>query len=484
VVLQVIDIHRNGLNQEKPSLENRAQSVPAAITSESASIFNSQEASALLQANACSISSGTRNASQPTEKPSEPYSNPKTKPEPTAPPLTLAEASEYNALYSRISPSSLSAPISVSPSVKANAGSIAPSTKVVASDSASKPLDPEPLVSKKPGRIAPTQGKESAEKLVQPRVPPLNRSLNFPHTVDLEKIPAMSCFDTLYGGAYGVSFLNPLGYGQLLSGNFAELELWDLSTRRSINCLKQPDSFTTFSSVALLENSLVAIGYRLSFDIEILDLSTRECFIFNTLKGHEQSISALASLPGGLLVSGDLKGTIKLWDRFRGECLNTFNGHTFIVHKFVLLPGNVLASASADGTIRVWDLSAGWLKKLWNGDCLNTIRISDNGMDTSTDIASLDGNLLISRDKKIWLWNPTTGKCLKTIHHDYPIKKIVPLSGGRFATADNDITIWDIATGNRLNILPESRDAHALAPLDGNLLVSGHKKGSIKLWKL
>jgi WD40 repeat protein len=85
---------------------------------------------------------------------------------------------------------------------------------------------------------------------------------------------------------------------------------------------------------------------------------------------------------------------------------------------------------------------------------------------------------------KIWLWNTTTGKCLKTIHHDYPIKKIVPLSGGRFATADNDITIWDIATGNRLNTLPESRDANVLAPLDGNLLVSGHKKGSIKLWKL
>ncbi len=72
------------------------------------------------------------------------------------------------------------------------------------------------------------------------------------------------------------------------------------------------------------------------------------------LTGHTDSINSLAVLPDGLLVSGSLDKTIRIWSPKSGEAIKILTGHTnWICSLAVLLDGS-LASGSFDRTIRIW----------------------------------------------------------------------------------------------------------------------------------
>jgi len=59
-------------------------------------------------------------------------------------------------------------------------------------------------------------------------------------------------------------------------------------------------------------------------------------------------------LPDGLLVSGSLDKTIRIWSPKSGEAIKILTGHTnWICSLAVLLDGS-LASGSFDRTIRIW----------------------------------------------------------------------------------------------------------------------------------
>lgn len=60
-----------------------------------------------------------------------------------------------------------------------------------------------------------------------------------------------------------------------------------------------------------------------------------------------------------ILVGGDEKGNIWIWDTTNGELLTTLEGHTGNVCGFVFNhDGSLMASASVDGTIRIWGVGS------------------------------------------------------------------------------------------------------------------------------
>ena len=91
-------------------------------------------------------------------------------------------------------------------------------------------------------------------------------------------------------------------------------------------------------------------------ELEILDLGQTAPRL--SVRAHAEAVTAVAvSRDGGLLATGSIDRTVKLWDAATGELAATLRGHTEAVSAVVFLPGDfLLASAGFDATVRFWDL--------------------------------------------------------------------------------------------------------------------------------
>ncbi len=91
-------------------------------------------------------------------------------------------------------------------------------------------------------------------------------------------------------------------------------------------------------------------------ELEILDLGQVKPRL--SVRAHGEAVTAVAvSWDGGLLATGSIDRTVKLWDAATGELAATLRGHTEAVSAVVFLPGDLLlASAGFDATVRLWDL--------------------------------------------------------------------------------------------------------------------------------
>src|SRR5207245_4825710 len=76
-----------------------------------------------------------------------------------------------------------------------------------------------------------------------------------------------------------------------------------------------------------------------------------------TLVGHSNWVRGLAFAPdGSRLASASWDGTLKLWELASGRCLETLEGHTGRVQALAWSPdGGTLASGGWGTTIRLWD---------------------------------------------------------------------------------------------------------------------------------
>jgi len=80
-----------------------------------------------------------------------------------------------------------------------------------------------------------------------------------------------------------------------------------------------------------------------------------------TLSGDTDWVESLAFSPDRTsLVSGNLHGTVELWDVQTGGVVKTFNGHTSgVTSVSISADCTMVASGSQDSTIRFWDIQKG-----------------------------------------------------------------------------------------------------------------------------
>src|SRR5436190_858407 len=95
------------------------------------------------------------------------------------------------------------------------------------------------------------------------------------------------------------------------------------------------------------------------------------------LKGHKESVNAVAFSPDGkLLASGSADDTVKLWEVPSGKHLATLKGHEDSVNGVAISPdGKWLASASSDDTVILWDIATRKRKTKLKGhaDAVNAV---------------------------------------------------------------------------------------------------------------
>jgi WD40 repeat protein len=127
-----------------------------------------------------------------------------------------------------------------------------------------------------------------------------------------------------------------------------------------------------------------------------------------TLFWHTRSLSSLAILPDGALVSGSVDGYIKIcqWNNGLWNCIVILKGHNNQVSSLVALQNNIFASASIyEKDIKIWHL----------GQNIQSLTGHQKGI---LALCVLSDATLVSssRDKTIKFWYQINGKyqCIQT----------------------------------------------------------------------
>ena len=138
-----------------------------------------------------------------------------------------------------------------------------------------------------------------------------------------------------------------------------------------------------------------------STSFNLFDLSLQRN-LMRRLKGHTNSVESVSfSSDGGILASGSLDGTVKLWDVGNGQEVDTLEGHKGGISSVSFSrDGTILASGSSDRTVMLWDVESrkpvGKLEGHTGG--------------VSMVAVSPDGNTVVSSswDRTVILWRVDT----------------------------------------------------------------------------
>ena len=175
-----------------------------------------------------------------------------------------------------------------------------------------------------------------------------------------------------------VTALAVLGDGITLAsaGEDGSIKLWNTATAEPEDALHRLCKDAARALEVLGDGVTLAAGYDHAF-IKLWDTATGDCV--RTLEGHTEGIVSLAVLGDGVTLVAGLsktyawKGeasadscTIKLWNTATGDCVHTLKGHSDSVNALAVLgDGVTLASGSDDSAINLWNTAT--------GACLHTV---------------------------------------------------------------------------------------------------------------
>lgn len=142
-------------------------------------------------------------------------------------------------------------------------------------------------------------------------------------------------------------------------------------------------------------------------------------------------------------VSQKLDSAIKIWNLGAGGAMHTLTGHTGqILALAVSPPSGLLFSGGLDATIRVWELNAA-AGAFSQTACLS--KDSGNGHHSAVHTLLVAGQFLFSGDRhgEFKVWSLGDGQCVQTIDraHDGPIMKTLLWGENYLLTASMDGTI-------------------------------------------
>jgi WD40 repeat protein len=203
-------------------------------------------------------------------------------------------------------------------------------------------------------------------------------------------------------------------------------------------------------------------------------------------------ITALAYRPGGKLLAAGGKKQVIFIDLRTGEVLGRLGGQAGQVTALAFSSdGKRLAVASgvaaASGEIRIYKVAETGVAMAKADHVLQGHKDLIHEAVFSPDNALL---ATCSYDRLVKLWNPQTGKEIRTLKdHSDAVYGLTFSPDGRLlasGSADRAIKVWDAATGKRLYTLGESTDwVYTLAwSPDGRHLAGAGVDKSIRVWRV
>jgi len=180
--------------------------------------------------------------------------------------------------------------------------------------------------------------------------------------------------------------------------------IWD--TANGGGCLETHVGHPSFtSSLCNMGDRRLGSGSLFCHTIKIWDLGKQQTGgekSVRILKGHSEVVAAVCAMPGGLMASGSLDKTVRIWNLSHEEgeeCVRTLKGHSNYVSAVCSLGQSRLASVSFDNTLRIWDL-----RRNQGEECVQTVEAHRSLVSAICDLG--DGRLAsASYDNTIKIWH-------------------------------------------------------------------------------
>lgn len=218
---------------------------------------------------------------------------------------------------------------------------------------------------------------------------------------------------------------------------------------------------------------------------------------------HGGTVSGLAFLADGTLVSGGWDGTARVWDVEKGRELRRLKGHKGRVMAVAAAKGgHTVATAGMDGTARVWDAKTGKAGAVFkgHGEPVLAVALRPDGKAVATG----------GDDGRLRVWGAETGEEAFSVPFGAPVFAVAyrpdgeQLAGAASAVfgkigdllrgpPELDMTRWrppavhtiDARTGKRLRAV-RARDSMPIQALayspDGELLAGAGRDQPVQLW--
>ena len=196
-------------------------------------------------------------------------------------------------------------------------------------------------------------------------------------------------------------------------------------------------------SLCLLSNGKIVISGR-DESIKIVDKELKKVDII--LKKNTGSVLSAAEFSDGILISGGVDNSVKIWDLNKKILLNTYKGHKGQINSIIKIKynNNMFLSASSDQIIKILTY------------------VKNDSLKTKIEcIGNLEG-------------------------HKGPVYCLLELLDGRVASGSTDwtIKIWNIKNKTCVQtLLGHKSTIFSLAQLNDGRLISGEAEKLIYIWK-
>ena len=293
--------------------------------------------------------------------------------------------------------------------------------------------------------------------------------------------------------------LAPDGQTVAASDNNGLITVWDLATRSQVGTpiqghvpATQLMRFSPDSSLLASGSDVVIGGATTRNDgaFVVWDLATRAP-VTTPLQGGDDRVSTLAfSADGQAVASGDIDGTVYVWDLRRPSEPRVLPHHTENVLDLAFSRnGRELLTASADKTAVLWDLPTGTV--------IDTLQAHDGPVDTvvmdpsGATVATKSGSEVI-----LWSLAAAQPRLGEVLARDVGMVSDLSFSpNGRFlavASETGDLSLWDVAGRTEVahaTVSPGPRDfiddqryvRVAFSP-DGRDVATSTLQGPVTMW--
>lgn len=164
-----------------------------------------------------------------------------------------------------------------------------------------------------------------------------------------------------FGAVYAVAWSPD---GKFIASGAVSVEIWDAATGKLVRSLSSTSVFGPTDLQWSPDSKRLAVGLDGNLGAQIWSMTTGKMLL--SYRPPTQLRTLAWSPNGQFIASGDVNGTIQVWNSKSGARVTTYKGHTQgtgISGVHWLPDGQRVVSGSRDGTVQIWNATTG--KKLF-----------------------------------------------------------------------------------------------------------------------